>query len=147
MKWFKIDGKEYDVRIFEPKESFSILYTENTGRTLDIGAPIFLDPVGTFFNYSLTVGAKKGKEGDFENLWRYVSVPRSEPMLFVFPKSSYGYWETTENGGKKIGFYAYVSNGERGIKKILEKENGELKSVEYDSFSLNFIAVRAQEVP
>jgi hypothetical protein len=148
MKWFKIDGIEWDVKVFEPKESFSILYSKNTGRTLDTGAPMVLDPLGTFYNYSMTFGAKKGKEQQFEDLWRYLSVPRKEPMLFLFPKSSNGYWQTEDESGSAVdGFYAYVSNGERGIKKILEDVNGELKQVVYEAFTVNVIATRAQVTP
>lgn len=152
MKWFKIDGKEWDVRIFDPVESFSILYSPNTGRMLGEGAPMFLDPLGTFFNYKITVGAKRGKEKEFESLWEYLSIPRQNAISFVFPKNSNGVWKTLEekeNGDQEEieGFMAYVSNGERGIKRIIEDFDGEMKSVEYDSFSINFIATKAQVKP
>ena len=44
MNYCVINGKSYDVIITAIEESFSILYTENTGRTLGIGAPMTLDP-------------------------------------------------------------------------------------------------------
>ena len=148
MKWFMIDGKEYRVRVFEPEESFTILYTENTGRTLDNGAPMMLDPVGTFFNYTLTVGAIKGLEADFEALWEYLSFPRDEGMLISFPKSTNEMWQTKNDSGQTVnGFYAYVSSGKRKIKKIVEKTDGNLKEVIYDTFAINFIATKAQVTP
>lgn len=143
MKWFKIDGKEYQVRVFEPEESFTVLYGENTGRTLGNGAPMVLDPKGTFFNYTLTVGAMKGYELDFERLWAYLSTPRNEGVRLEFPRTSRQMWMTD---GEK-GFYAYVSTGKRKFKKIIEDADGELKEVIYDTFAINFIAMKAQVLP
>lgn len=148
MKWFKIDGKEWKVRIFEPEESFTVLYGENTGRTLADGAPMVLDPLGTFFNYTLTVGKIKGQEKQFDDLWEYLSAPRSEGVIFTFPKNRNTLWATTDNNGNEIdGFYAYVSTGKRKFKKIIEDNNGELKEVIYDTFAINFIAMKAQVLP
>ena len=148
MKWFKINGEEYKVRVFEPKESFTILYGENTGRTLDDGAPMVLDPKGTFFNYTLTVGAMKGVEDDFGKLWKFLSFPRNEGVRVEFPSGRKTMWTTTDKNGEVInGFYAYVSSGSRDIKKIIEDENGELKEVIYNTFAINFIAMKAQVLP
>ena len=148
MKWFKIDGKEYDVKVFEPKESFKILHSSNAGRVLANGCPMILDPLGTFFNYTLTVGKKRGKEQDFEDLWQYISFPREDAMLFVFPRSRQELWKTTDDDGNEVeGFYAYVSSGERGIKKIVEDVDGNLRDVEYEAFSINFTAAKAQVLP
>lgn len=148
MKWFKINGEEYHVRVFEPEESFTILYGENTGRTLDVGAPMVLDPKGTFFNYTLIVGAIRGQENDFEKLWRLLSFPHNDGLLVEFPRTRNTMWQTQADDGDVVnGFYAYVSNGKRKIKKILEEANGELKEVIYDTFSINFIATKAQVLP
>lgn len=148
MKWFKINGKQYDVRIFEPNESFIILHGENTGRTIGDGAPIVLDPIGTFFNYTMTIGAKKGKEDDFQALWEFLSTPRTDGILVKFPKSRNGFWTAINEDGEEVeGFYAYVSNGSRGIKKIVEDVDGELKDVVYDTFTINCIATKAQVLP
>lgn len=148
MKWFKIEGVEYQVRVFEPEESFTILYGENTGRTLDDGAPLVLDPIGTFFNYTLTVGMKRGFEDDFEKLWQFLSFPRNEGMRVEFPSGRKTMWTTTNKNGEIInGFYAYVSSGKRKFKKIIEDVNGDLKEVIYDTFSINFIATKAQVLP
>ena len=146
--WFKIDGQSFRVRVFEPKETFTILYSENTGRTLDVGAPMVLDPLGTFFNYELTVGKIKGEEEEFDRLWDYLSTPRSDPMLIALPKNRNTIWTTKDDNGKEVqGFYAYVSTGSRGIKRIIEDEDEHLKEVIYDSFAINIIATKAQVVP
>ena len=148
MKWFKINGEEYKVRVFEPEESFTVLYGENTGRTLDNGAPMVLDPLGTFFNYTLTVGAVRGFEDDFEEIWQLLSFPRSEGILVEFPSGRKTMWTTQDDDGQIVnGFYAYVSSGKRKIKKIIEETDGELKEVVYDTFAINFIAMKAQVLP
>lgn len=147
MKWFKIDGREWKVRIFEPEEAFTILYSENTGRTLGVGSPMVLDPLGTFFNYTMIVGRKRGEKNDFDELFDYLSVPRTEPLLIVFPRSGRRWTSENEDGETIEGFYAYVSNGKRKIRKVIEDENGDAKEVEYDSFSVNFIAQKAQVLP
>lgn len=147
MKWFKVDGIEYKVRVFEPKETFTILYSENTGRTLDKGT-MTLDPIGTFFNYKLTVGAIKGQEASFEALWETLSTPRYDALLVVLPKNRKSVWQTEDKNGNEVeGFYAYVSTGERGIKRIVEDVDGNLKDVIYDTFSINFVATKAQVLP
>ena len=148
MKWFKINGEEYNVRVFEPEESFTVLYGENSGRTLDDGAPMILDPLGTFFNYTLTVGAMKGSEDSFEKLWKLLSFPSNEGVLVEFPSGRKTMWTTKTESGESInGFYAYVSSGKRKFKKIIEDSNGDLKEVIYDTFAINFIAMKAQVLP
>lgn len=148
MKWFKIDGKEYNVRVFDPTESFTILYGENTGRTLDEGAPMVLDPKGTFFNYTITVGAMKGFENSFEELWQFLSFPRNDGIRVEFPSGRKTMWTTKEKNGEIVnGFYAYVSTGKRKLKKIIENKNGELEDVLYDTFAINFVAMKAQVLP
>jgi hypothetical protein len=148
MKWFKIDGIEWKVRVFDPEESFVILYSENTGRTLDKGAPMVLDPLGSFFNYTLTVGKMNGYEKQFDDLWEYLSMPRSDALLVVLPKNRNTVWTTTDDDGNEVeGFHAYVSTGKRKIKKIVEEQDGELKEVIYDTFAINFIATKAQVLP
>ena len=71
MNYCAINGKSYDVIVTAIEESFSILYTENTGRTLGIGAPMTLDPLGCFFSHKVTF--KRCKENAKEFL---DSLPR-----------------------------------------------------------------------
>lgn len=147
MKWFKIDGREWNVRILNPEESFTILYSSNTGRTLSVGAPMILDPYGTFFNYTLTFARKNGEKNDFDALFNYLATPRKTPMLFSFPRNQ-TMWKTEDADGNEVeGFYAYVSSGKRKIKKIIEDADGELKEVLYDTFTATFTATKAQVIP
>lgn len=136
MKWFKLDGKEWNVRVLEISESFNILYSENTGRTMAQGAPMTLDPLGTFWGHKITVGRKKGEENEFDKLFNYTSVPRYDGMTVVLPHD-----QTT------IQYTAYTSTGERKIKKIIEEVDGEIKEVIYDTYQINFVATEAQVLP
>lgn len=40
MNWVKINGKAYDVLVTSIERNFTVLYTENTGRTLAEGSPL-----------------------------------------------------------------------------------------------------------
>ena len=53
MDYVKIGGRSWDVLVIERGKEicFEILYTENTGRTLGIGAPLTIDPLGTFISH------------------------------------------------------------------------------------------------
>lgn len=148
MKWFKINGREYNVSITELKEDFTVMYTENTGRTLDEGAPIVLDPLGTFFNYEMTVNLIAGYENDFDELYELMSRPSSAPLRLVLPRSRKAIWRTpNDNDVLTDGFNAYVSSGNRNIKWIRSTSDGELDDVGYSSYSIKFTATKAQVLP
>ena len=136
MKWFKIDGKEWNVNVIEISESFSILYSENTGRTMAKGAPLTLDPLGTFWGHKMVVGRKRGEVNDFDKLFNYIAIPRYDGMTVVLPHDQ-----------KTMQYKAYVSTGERKVKRIIEEVDGEIKEVIYDTYPINFIATEAQVLP
>ena len=75
MEYVKIGGKVWDVIVTEITESFSILYSENTGRTMSQGAGMTLDPLGTFFNYKVTFARKQGSEQQYDALLNFLAVP------------------------------------------------------------------------
>ena len=62
MDWFKLNGKECNVIVTELSENFTILYSENSGRTLEDGAPMYLDPLGTFVGHKVKVKRRQGFE-------------------------------------------------------------------------------------
>lgn len=132
MDWVKIGGRVYDVHITELKESFNILYSDNTGRTLGIGAPLVLDPYGTFFGHTVTFEAKQGKRTEFDELYNTLSYPRIEGIRVEIV-----------HGQSTISYSAYVSSGGRDLLRIDDK-NGK---VYWKSFQANFIAIEAQVVP
>lgn len=148
MKWFKINGREYNVSITGFKEDFTVLYTENTGRTLDEGAPLVLDPLGTFFNYEMTVNLIVGYEDDFDDLYELMSQPSKTPLRIVLPRTRKTIWRTkNDNDVLTDGFDAYVSSGSRSIKWIRSTSEGELDDVGYSSYMIKFTATKAQVLP
>ena len=73
MNYFKINGRTFNVVVTAIEENFTILYSENTGRTASLGAEMTLDPLGTFYGHVVTVKRKKGYDRDFDNLYNLVS--------------------------------------------------------------------------
>lgn len=132
MDYVKIGGRAYDVIVTELSENFNILYSSNTGRTISVGARMTLDPLGTFFGHKITFKRKQGKELEFDSLFDYVSKPRYSgiPVEVVHNQST-------------IKYDAYISNGERNIKKI-DVSNGK---VYWDTFSVNIVPMEAQVIP
>lgn len=131
-EWVKIGNREFRAIVEEVSESFNILYSENTGRTLEVGAPMTLDPLGTFFGHKITFRRKQGFEKDYDNLFNYVSVPRYDGVPVTLP-----------HGQATISYTAYISQGERSLKRIDER-TGE---VYWDKFTLNIVPMKAQVLP
>ena len=129
MDYFKIDGKSYDVLVTDVSENFNILYSENTGRTLAIGARMILDPLGVFYGHKVTFKRKAGHEKEFDDLFDYVSQPLTDGMNVELV-----------HGQTVLKYDAYVSSGERALKKIDIKTG----KVYWDSISINFIPMEAQ---
>jgi hypothetical protein len=111
------------------EENFNILYTDQTGRTSADGAPMVLDPIGTFFGHTITVRRKNGFESEFDLLYKTLSRPRSEGVLF-----------SVAHLQAFVEYEGYVSNGKRLLKKINET-NG---NIYWDAFTMNIIPIKAQ---
>lgn len=132
MDYVKIGGKVWDVLVTEISENFSILYSENTGRTMAIGARMTLDPLGTFFGHKITFQRKQGKEIEYDRFFDYVSQPRFDgiPVDIVHNQTT-------------LAYDAYISQGERALKRIDPKTG----KVYWDKFSLNIVPMEAQVTP
>ena len=131
MDFFKIDGKNYDVLVTAIEESFNILYSENTGRTMAQGARMVLDPLGTFIGHKVTVKCKPGYEKEFDELCDYVSFPRYDGLSVEIVHN-----QTT------IKYDAYISSGTRPLKKILKNN-----IVKWGELQLNIVPMEAQVIP
>lgn len=132
MDWLKINGRVWDVEVLAISENFNILYSDNTGRTIAPGARMVLDPLGTFYGHKVTVGVKKGEVNEFDKLFDYISQPRYDGIAVE-----------AVHGQKTIAYDAYISNGERTVKRI-DTEN---EVVYYDVFEMNIIPMEAQVKP
>lgn len=128
----KINGKSYDVLVLSIEENFSILYSENTGRTLSETARMTLDPIGTFIGHKVKFGRKNGSEADYDALFDFAATPR-----FV------GVNLEIVHGQEVINYEAYVSSGARAVRNI-SKNN--LK-VYWGELELNFVPMEAQVTP
>ena len=132
MEYVKIGGKVWDVLVTEISESFSILYSENTGRTMSQGAGMTLDPLGTFFNHKVTFARKQGYERQYDALYDFISIPRYDGIAVEIVHN-----QTT------LSYMAYISQGERALKRIDPKTN----KVYWDKFSVNIVPMEAQVLP
>lgn len=132
MEWLKIGGKEWNVNVLSISENFTILYTENTGRTISVGARMTLDPLGTFFGHKVTVGRRKDDFDEFDELFDFISKPRFDGVKIEIV-----------HGQKTISYDAYISSGERKVKRIDNKN----KKVYYDTFEIEIIPMEAQLIP
>lgn len=132
MDWFKINGRAYNVIVTSLEENFNVLYGENTGRTLAQGAPMVLDPLGTFFGHKVEVRRRSGFEAEFDELYKLVSRPINEGLEVEIIHCQ-----------EMAKYEAYISSGKRGLKRIDEKTG----KVYWDALSLNIIPMKAQVTP
>lgn len=132
MNYCVIDGKSYDVIVTAIEESFTILFTDNTGRTLEKGAPMTLDPIGTFFSHKVTFKRCKENVEEFDNLYDFLTTPRYDGFDIEIVHN-----QTT------IKYKAYVSQGTRALQKIVER----IKRVLWGELAINFVPIKAQVLP
>lgn len=133
MNYCKIGGKNYDVLVTSIEESFTILYTENTGRTIGSGgARMVLDPIGTFFSHKVTFRRSKDNFKEFDELYKFLSTPKYDgfPIEIVHSQQT-------------IKYDAYVSQGTRALQRIAQK----ISKVFWGELTVNFIAMEAQVLP
>lgn len=130
MNYCVINGKSYDVIVTAIEESFTILYTENTGRNIE-GAMI-LDPIGTFFTHKVTFKRCKENVKEFDDLYNFLTIPRNDGFDIEIVHN-----QTT------IKYKCYVSQGTRTLQRIVER----IKKVLWGELSVNFVPIEAQVIP
>ena len=139
--WLKIGGQVWNVRVLSITEEATILYSENTGRTMAANAPMVLDPLGTFIGHKIEVAPMKNYESDFDRLYDFVNIPRKEGLMV----ECVHYQDT-------ISYRAYISQASRAVKRINENSthwdnNGVRIKVKWDKMSLNIVPMSAQISP
>lgn len=130
MDYCKINGINYDVIVTAIEENFTILYTENTGRTMSKGR-MTLDPIGTFFTHKVTFKRSKDNVEEFDKLFDFLTTPRFSgfPIEIVHNQTT-------------LIYDAYVSQGGRKLKNI----SNALKKVFWGELSVDFIPMEAQVI-
>ena len=127
----EIEGNVWNVRVLSIKETFSVLYTDNTGRTLLRGAPLTLDPLGTFYTHEVEFARRGDAYEEFDNLFSYLSRPRSSGIKVKIA-----------HGQGRIEYNAYVSAGERELVRLTQDGTRI-----WDKFTAKFTPIEAQVVP
>lgn len=118
---FTIDGVGYNVCVTKLTRKFSVLDTEKSGRTLD--GEMYRDPIGTFYNYSMTISPRGSDVAAMDAFWEAISQP-AVSHICVFP---YGQEMLTQR--------MYVTSGEQDLTVVANQ-----KSV-WGDITINFIAM------
>ena len=124
---FTLDGKSYAVHVTSLVRKFSVLDTQQAGRTMD--GKMYRDVIGTYYNYTMTVEADPENPAALDALWEAVSQP-AESHVCVFP---YGQRNLTQR--------MYVTAGEQPLTRIY---NG---SRLWGALTLEFIAMEPEVTP
>lgn len=124
---FTMDGIAYNVDVAALTRKFSVMDTEQSGRTQN--GEMYRDVIGTFFNYTMTVRERDGDAAALEAFWEAVSDPAVSHVC-VFP---YGQTTLTQR--------MYVTGGEQNLMLVSNGKN------HWDEVTLNFIAMGPRVMP
>lgn len=131
MNYVVIDGRSYDVLVTSLEEGFDITHSENAGRTIAEGAPMVLDPFGTFYGHTVTFARRQGNEAAFDRLFDAVAKPRDEgvPVRIAHNQTV-------------IAYDAYISTGTRKLERITKSG-----TLEWGELTVKFSPIEAQWKP
>ena len=118
---FTVDGVAYNVHVTELVRKFSVLDSDTSGRTMD--GEMYRDPIGTFYNYTMTVQGRSGDNNALDAFWEAISQPVASHVC-TFPY-----------GQKTLTQRMYVTSGEQGLKLLGEN------SADWGELTVNFIAM------
>lgn len=126
VKPFVMDGVEYNVSVLELTRKFSVLDTSKSGRTQD--GNMYRDPIGTFYNYSLTLDCRNSDRKAFDALWDALSAPVVSHIC-TFPYNQ-----------QTLSQRMYVTSGEQKVRIITDS------GTVWDKMTINFIAMEPKVV-
>lgn len=127
MHVFLLDGESYNVSVLKLTRKFSVMDSDKTGR-VQSGA-MYRDPIGTFYNYTMTVAPNGGDVAALDSFWDAISRPDKSHEC-VFP---YGQDTLTQR--------MYVTSGEQNLRLLTHEKNY------WDEITLNFVAMKPKVVP
>lgn len=118
---FTMDGVEYNIHVTKLTRKFSVMDTDKSGRTID--GEMYRDPIGTFFNYSMTVAPRGEDMAAMDAFWEAICQPVASHVC-VFPY-----------GQKTLTQRMYVTSGEQDLLLMRPSAN------RWGEISINFIAM------
>lgn len=118
---FKVDGVGYNVHVVKLSRKFSVMDTEKSGRTMD--GEMYRDPIGTFYNYTMTVHPRTDDAAAMDAFWEAISQPMASHVC-EFP---YNQQTLTQR--------MYVTSGEQDLALV---HNG---NHHWGEITINFIAM------
>ena len=95
------DGKKYDIIVMNLSRGFSRPQSSANGYLQN--GDMFIDPKGTYLNYSITVAARKGNVQELDRFFDDM-LSREKFVVVVFP------YNQTE-----ITFEAYITQGSHAL--------------------------------
>lgn len=127
VKPFVMDGVEYNVNVMSLTRKFSVLDSGESGRTQN--GEMYREPIGTYYNYTMTVREKDGDRASFDAFWEAVSQPVTNHVC-QFP---YNQVTLTQR--------MYVTSGEQEIRRINQNHT------DWGELAINFIAMSPKVTP
>lgn len=124
---FTMDGVAYNVHVTKLTRKFSVLDSEKSGRTMN--GEMYRDPIGTFYNYTMTVQARNSDNAALDAFWEAISQPVSSHVC-TFP---YGQNTLTQR--------MYVTSGEQDMRLLTDR------AANWGEVSVNFIAMSPKVTP
>ena len=124
---FMLNGKSFNVQVMSLKRTFEVKEAIMAAVTQSGG--IYRDPLGTYYNYTITVREKNGDRDALDAFWDEISKP-VESHVCVFP-----YNQST------ITQRMYVKNGTQEIRRLYED------GAEWRDITVSFVAQSPKVVP
>lgn len=124
---FILDGKTYNVHVLSLRRSFEV--KESISARITQSGDIYRDPLGTYYNYQMTVREKDGDREAFDAFWDAISKPvKSHDCVFPYNQST-------------ISQKMYVKSGTQDIRRLYEY------GAEWNDITIQFIAQAPKVMP
>lgn len=127
----RIDGRIWRVKVLDLKQSYERVDTENAGHTIAPGAPMELDPLGTFYPYNVTFGREGNMFDEYDELFMFLSFPHRV-----------GFNVEIVHNQSMLAYKAYSGKGMRELGHITID-----RVVYWKHFTANLIPIEAQVLP
>lgn len=127
MQPFVLNGVSYNVQVTKLTRKFAVMDTEKSGRTM--AGEMYRDPIGTFYNYTMTVSPSGSDPTAIDDFWEVISQPVASHVC-EFP---YGQATITQR--------MYITSGEQDLLLMRPSANA------WGELTVNFIAMSPKVVP